>query len=219
MAKPLVPKTIFSFSVLQHANERQSFFYQRLQKISALRGFEGICRQFSAGFSPANIFRICQSPSLQILAPNTSFFPLPKIGANSLQTALPCNYSTCFAKRHTRANRAQKRRNLLARLFFRIFILCFASVKVLPCGYLLQAPSFFLRPKSGQIRSKLLCPATTSPTPQSGTQGQTGRKKGEPFNGSSCHVVFCSVYSYSLLIKTTPNLIGFFQEILSFVFA
>uniref|UniRef100_UPI002431B1A2 hypothetical protein n=1 Tax=Anaerotignum lactatifermentans TaxID=160404 RepID=UPI002431B1A2 len=26
LAKPLVPKTIFSFSVSQHANERQSFF-------------------------------------------------------------------------------------------------------------------------------------------------------------------------------------------------
>ena len=53
----------------------------------------------------------------------------------------------------------------------------FASVKVLPCRYLLQAPSFSLRPKSGQIRSKLPCPATTPPVPQSGTQGQTGRKK------------------------------------------
>ena len=50
-------------------------------------------------------------------------------------------------------------------------------------------------------------------------RGTQGAKKGEPFNGSSCHVVFCSVYSYSLLMKTTPNLMGFFQEILSFVFA
>ena len=164
----------------------------------------------------------------------------------------------------------------------------FAFVKALPCRYLLQTPSFSLRPKSGQIRSKLPCPATTPPALQSGTQGHTrrkkgepfwlafscvflfyfsylvkspladicskhllfsfaqnrgkfapnclalpllhllrkaahkgkqGAKKGEPFNGSSCHVAFCSVYSYSLLIKTTPNLIGFFQEILSFVFA
>ena len=51
----------------------------------------------------------------------------------------------------------------------------FASVKVLLFGYLLQAPSFFLRPKPGQIRSKLPFPATTPPVSQSGTQGQTGR--------------------------------------------
>lgn len=51
----------------------------------------------------------------------------------------------------------------------------FTSVKALPCGYLLQASAFFLRPKSGQIRSKPPCPATTPPALQSGTQGQTGR--------------------------------------------
>ena len=53
----------------------------------------------------------------------------------------------------------------------------FASGKVLPCRYLLQTPPFFFRSKSGQICSKLPCPATTPPVPQSGTQGQTGRKK------------------------------------------
>ena len=57
----------------------------------------------------------------------------------------------------------------------------FASVKALPCRYLLQAPSFSLRPKSWQIRSKLPCPATTPPVSQSGTQGQTGRKKRRTF--------------------------------------
>ena len=162
----------------------------------------------------------------------------------------------------------------------------FASVKALPCRYLLQAPSFSLRPKSGQICFKQSYPATTPPVSQSGTQGQTGRKKGEPFwlayscvflfyisylikslltdicskhllftfaqnrgkfalncfslqllhllrkaahkgkqdakkgepfNGSSCYVVFCSVNFYTLLMKTTPNSMGFFQEILSFV--
>lgn len=51
----------------------------------------------------------------------------------------------------------------------------FAFVKALPCRYLLQTPSFSLRPKSVQIRSKLPCPATTPPALQSGTQGQTGR--------------------------------------------
>ena len=53
----------------------------------------------------------------------------------------------------------------------------FASVKVTSGRYSLQTPPFFLRPKSGQIRSKLLCPATIPSVPQSGTQGQTGRKK------------------------------------------
>ncbi|MFR8711143.1 MAG: hypothetical protein ACLVEN_02795 [Anaerotignum lactatifermentans] len=72
--------------------------------INALRGFEGLCWQFDAGFSPASIFHIWQSPFWQILIPNTLFFSLPKIGANSLQTALPCNYSTCSTKRHTGAN-------------------------------------------------------------------------------------------------------------------
>ena len=57
----------------------------------------------------------------------------------------------------------------------------FASVKALPCRYLLQAPAFSLRPKSGQIRSKLPFPATTPPALQSGTQGQTGRKKRRTF--------------------------------------
>ena len=57
----------------------------------------------------------------------------------------------------------------------------FASIKALPCRYLLQAPSFSLRPKSGQIRSKLPFPATVPPALQSGTQGQTGRKKRRTF--------------------------------------
>lgn len=75
----------------------------------------------------------------------------------------------------------------------------FASVKALPCRYLLQTPLFFLRPKSGQIRSKLPCPATTPPVSQSGTQGQTGRKKGEPFwLAYSC--VFLFYFSY--LVKS-----------------
>lgn len=75
----------------------------------------------------------------------------------------------------------------------------FASVKALPCRYLLQAPSFSLRPKSVQIRSKLPFPATTPPIPQSRTQGQTGRKKGEPFwLAYSC--VFLFYISY--LIKS-----------------
>ena len=63
-----------------------------------------------------SIFRIWQSHLWQIFAPNTSFFPSPKIGANSLQTALSCNCSTCSAKRHTRANGVQKKANPLARL-------------------------------------------------------------------------------------------------------
>ena len=50
----------------------------------------------------------------------------------------------------------------------------FASDKIPFGGCLLQTPPFFLRPKSGQIRSKLPCPATTPPALQSGTQGQTG---------------------------------------------
>ena len=75
----------------------------------------------------------------------------------------------------------------------------FASGKVLPCRYLLQTPPFFFRSKSGQICSKLPCPATTPPVPQSGTQGQTGRKKGEPFwLAYSC--VFLFYISY--LIKS-----------------
>ena len=57
----------------------------------------------------------------------------------------------------------------------------FAFVKALPCRYLLQTPSFFLRLKSGQIRSKLPFPATVPPALQSGTQGQTGRKKRRTF--------------------------------------
>ena len=68
-----------------------------------------------------------------------------------------------------------------------------ASVKALPCRYLLQAPAFSLRPKSWQIRSKLPCPATTPPALQSGTQGQTGRKKGEPF-GSPILAYFYSIF-------------------------
>lgn len=57
----------------------------------------------------------------------------------------------------------------------------FASSKVLPCRYLLQTPPFYLLSKSWQIRSKLPCPATTPPAMQSGTQGQTGRKKRRTF--------------------------------------
>ena len=57
-----------------------------------------------------SIFRIWQSHLWQMFALKTSFFSLPKIGANSLQTALPCNYSTYSAKRYTGANRAQKKR-------------------------------------------------------------------------------------------------------------
>ena len=62
--------------------------------------------------------------------------------------------------------------------FLQVFI---ASGKVPFCRYLLQPPAFFLRPKSGQIRSKLPFPATVPPALQSGTQGQTGRKKRRTF--------------------------------------
>jgi hypothetical protein len=40
-------------------------------------------------------------------------------------------------------------------------------------------------------------------------KGKQGVKKGKPFNGSPCHVVFCSMCFHSLLIKTTPNPIIF----------
>ena len=56
-----------------------------------------------------------------------------------------------------------KKANLLARLFLRIFILCFVSGKVPSGRCLLPKPPFFLRPKSGQTRSKLPFPATTPP--------------------------------------------------------
>ena len=71
----------------------------------------------------------------------------------------------------------------------------FAFVKALPCRYLLQTPSFSLRPKSGQIRSKLLFPATVPPA-----------KKSEPlwlaysFNTSiifaNMRFYFCLYYIY-----------------------
>ena len=95
-----------------------------------------------------SIFRIWQSHLWQMFAPKTSFFPSPKIGANSLQTALPCK---------------------LLHLFYKV-----------------------------------------------AHRGKQGAKKGEPFNDSSCYVVFCSVNFYALLMKTTPNLIEFFQEVLPF---
>ena len=51
----------------------------------------------------------------------------------------------------------------------------FTSGKV-PFGrYWFPIPTFFLCPKSGQIRSKLPYPATTLPALQSGTQGQIRR--------------------------------------------
>ena len=112
--------------------------------------------------------------------PIPSFSLRPKSGQICFKQSYPATYSTCFAKRHTRANRAQKRRIFLARLFLRIFILCFVSGKVTSGRYLLQTPPFFLCPKSGQIRSKLPYPATVPPVPQSGTQGQTGCKKANP---------------------------------------
>ena len=115
----------------------------------------------------ANIFRICQSSLLQILISNTLFFPSPKIGANSLQTALPCNYSTCSAKRHTRANRAQKKANLLARLFFVLLILLFwirksyhflVKYPLLSCVRLQSLPAILLFGRTHRIKlSCVLC--------------------------------------------------------------
>ena len=81
----------------------------------------------------------------------------------------------------------------------------FASVKALPCRYLLQAPSFSLRPKSWQIRSKLPCPATTPPALQSGTQGQTGCKKRRTFSARLLFVLLILLFwirkSYHFLVK------------------
>lgn len=47
----------------------------------------------------------------------------------------------------------------------------FAFGKVPSGRCLLQTSPFSRRPKSGQIRSKLPCPATTPPAPQNATQG------------------------------------------------
>ena len=115
----------------------------------------------------ANIFRICQSPPLQILAPNTFFFSSPKIGANSLQTAFPCNCSTCSTKWHTGANRAQKKANLLARLFFVLLILLFwirksyhflVKYPLLSCVRLQSLPAILLFGRTHRIKlSCVLC--------------------------------------------------------------
>ena len=106
-----------------------------------------------------------------------SFFLRPK--SWQIRSKLPCPATTPPALQSGTQGQTgcKKRRTFLARLFLRIFILYFVSDKVTPDRYLLQTPPFYLCPKSGQIRSKLLFPATTPPTPQSGTQGQTGRKK------------------------------------------
>lgn len=72
-----------------------------------------------------------------------------------------------------------------------------------------QYPLFPLPKIGANLLQTGLVLQTTPPALQSGTQGQTGRKKGEPFNDSPCHVIFCSVHSYTLLMKTTPNPIVF----------
>ena len=85
----------------------------------------------------------------------------------------------------------------------------FASVKVLPCRYLLQSPPFSFAQNWGKFAPNCLALQLLHLLRKAAHKGKQGAKKGEPFNGSPCHVVFCSVHSYTLLMKATPNTIVF----------
>ena len=177
MAKPLVPKTIFSFSVSQHANERQSFFTSAGKKSPHCGDLRGSAGSSAPAFHLQTFFASGKALPCRYLLQAPSFSLRPK--SWQIRSKLPCPATTPPALQSGTQGQTgcKKRRTFLARLFLRIFILYFVSDKVTPDRYLLQTPPFYLCPKSGQIRSKLLFPATTPPTPQSGTQGQTGRKK------------------------------------------
>ena len=94
-------------------------------------------------------FAFVKALPCRYLLQTPSFFSSPKIGANSLQTAFPCNCSTCSTKWHTGANRAQKKANLLARLFFQYFYyFCKYEILLLFILYLLLTACNLLSKRS-----------------------------------------------------------------------
>ena len=161
LAKPLVPKTIFSFSVSQHANERQSFFTNVCKKsphCGDLRDFTGCSEPV---FNLQVFFASVKALPCRYLLQAPSFSLRPKSGQICFKQSYPATYSTCFAKRHTGANRAQKKANLLARLFFVLLILLFQIRKsyhflvkypLLSCVRLQSLPAILLFGRTHRIK-------------------------------------------------------------------
>ena len=217
MAKPLVPKTIFSFSVSQHANERQSFFTSAGKKSPHCGDLRG-----SAGSS---------APAFHL----QTFFASGK--------ALPCRYLLQAPSFPFAQNRGKFAPNCLAlqllHLLYKVahkgkqgakkgepFWLAYSCVFLFYISYLIKSLLtdicskhllFTFAQNRGKFALNCFSLQLLHLLRKAAHKGKQDAKKGEPFNGSSCYVVFCSVNFYTLLMKTTPNSMGFFQEILSFV--
>ena len=100
-----------------------NLFLPTLAKNLRTAGIWGDLPAVQRGFSPTSIFRICQSPPLQILIPNTSFLPLPKIGANSLKLPCPSLLHLLYKVPHKGKQGTKKENHLTTRLAM-FFLFC-----------------------------------------------------------------------------------------------
>ena len=180
MAKPLVPKTIFSFSVSQHANERQSFFTSAGKKSPHCGDLRGSAGSSAPAFHLQTFFASGKALLCRYLL-QTPLFSFAQNRGKFAPNCLALQLLHLFRKAAHKGKQGAKKGEPFWLAFSCVFLFYFSYlVKSSLADICSKHLLFSFTQNRGKFAPNCLALPLAPPAPQNGTQGQTVCKKSEP---------------------------------------